>query len=295
MRIARSLILRTTIPIIKPFKNFNYEDERGNVRTLAEDMVNHLLPGYNAGNMPQDIIDLSKRFKEKGLTLPENLIVIGTVNMDETTFSFSRKVLDRAMSFEMNEVDYDSFLEDTADIITEPLDEKASTLLVDRPIKAQDIKNDVDADFIVSYLKSVNEKLDNTPFKLGYRAANEAMLYVAAFQSFSQNSIATALDEFTTMKILSRIEGDTTKLRVDDNSDKTILDELETVIKDFLKPANKPAVPQEEQPAEENANAEEDAQAEEAVVTAPAELKSLDKIKRMKEQLKRNSFVSYWD
>lgn len=284
-----------TDPIIKPFKNFNYEDERGNVRTLAEDMVNHLLPGYNAGNMPQDIIDLSKRFKEKGLTLPENLIVIGTVNMDETTFSFSRKVLDRAMSFEMNEVDYDSFLEDTADIITEPLDEKASTLLVDRPIKAQDIKNDVDADFIVSYLKSVNEKLDNTPFKLGYRAANEAMLYVAAFQSFSQNSIATALDEFTTMKILSRIEGDTTKLRVDDNSDKTILDELETVIKDFLKPANKPAVPQEEQPAEENANAEEDAQAEEAVVTAPAELKSLDKIKRMKEQLKRNSFVSYWD
>lgn len=258
-------------------------------------MVNHLLPGYNAGNMPQDIIDLSKSFKEKGLTLPENLIVIGTVNMDETTFSFSRKVLDRAMSFEMNEVDYDSFLEDTADIITEPLDEKASTLLVDRPIKAQDIKNDVDADFIVSYLKSVNEKLDNTPFKLGYRAANEAMLYVAAFQSFSQNSIATALDEFTTMKILSRIEGDTTKLRVDDNSDKTILDELETVIKDFLKPANKPAVPQEEQPAEENANAEEDAQAEEAVVTAPTELKSLDKIKRMKEQLKRNSFVSYWD
>lgn len=141
----------------------------------------------------------------------------------------------------------------------------------------------------------MNEKLDNTPFKLGYRAANEAILYVAASQNFCQKNIASVIDEFTTMKILSRIEGDTTKLRVDDNSDKTILDELETVINDFLKPANKPAVPQEEQPAEENANGEDNAPVEDVVVAAPVELKSLDKIKRMKEQLKRNSFVSYWD
>lgn len=284
-----------TDPIIKPFKDFNYENEQGKKCSLAEDMVNLLLPGYNAGNMPQHIIELSKRFKEKGLTLPENLVVIGTVNMDETTFSFSRKVLDRAMSFEMNEVGYDSFLEDTADIITEPLTAEASKLLVDRPIKAQDVKDKVDADFIVSYLKAVNEKLDNTPFKLGYRAANEAILYVAASQNFCQKNIASVIDEFTTMKILSRIEGDTTKLRVDDNSDKTILDELETVINDFLKPDNKLAVHQEEQPAEENANGEDNAPVEDVVVATPVELKSLDKIKRMKEQLKRNSFVSYWD
>ena len=37
----------------------------------------------------------------KGLTLPPNLIVIGTVNMDDTTYQFSRKVIDRAMTLEM--------------------------------------------------------------------------------------------------------------------------------------------------------------------------------------------------
>jgi 5-methylcytosine-specific restriction endonuclease McrBC GTP-binding regulatory subunit McrB len=37
-----------------------------------------------------------------GISIPANLVVIGTVNMDETTHSFSRKVLDRAMTFEMN-------------------------------------------------------------------------------------------------------------------------------------------------------------------------------------------------
>ena len=31
--------------------------------------------------------------KYKGIPIPQNLIVMGTVNMDETTFSFSRKVL----------------------------------------------------------------------------------------------------------------------------------------------------------------------------------------------------------
>lgn len=37
--------------------------------------------------------------------LPENLYIIGTVNMDETTFPFSRKVLDRANTIEFSFVD----------------------------------------------------------------------------------------------------------------------------------------------------------------------------------------------
>ena len=39
------------------------------------------------------------------LTLPTNLIVTGTVNVDETTYGFSPKVLDRAMVLELDEVD----------------------------------------------------------------------------------------------------------------------------------------------------------------------------------------------
>lgn len=51
---------------------------------------------------PQEVHDM---YEKDGICLPPNLIVVGTVNMDETTFSFSRKVLDRAMTIEMNEVD----------------------------------------------------------------------------------------------------------------------------------------------------------------------------------------------
>jgi energy-coupling factor transporter ATP-binding protein EcfA2 len=41
------------------------------------------------------------------LRLPPNLYVVGTVNVDETTHAFSSKVLDRAFTIEMTEVDLD--------------------------------------------------------------------------------------------------------------------------------------------------------------------------------------------
>ena len=52
--------------------------------------------------------DINKEVGEKtelttlGLTLPGNVLIIGTVNMDDTTHQFSRKVIDRAMTIEMN-------------------------------------------------------------------------------------------------------------------------------------------------------------------------------------------------
>lgn len=267
-----------TDPIIKPFNTFGEK--------VCEQMVKGLFPGYDIHNATPELLKIVNRFKEKGLTLPENLIVIGTVNMDETTFSFSRKVLDRAMSFEMNEVDYDGFLNDAADIITEPLSAEVSLLLVDRIVDAREVKAEIDAEVVMSYLKAVNKTLDNTPFKLGYRAANEALLYVAASRSFGQESLATALDEFTTMKILSRIEGDTTKLRVDENSDRTILDELKAVIEKYLK----------EKGASEEGHTGESAEVDGGQQKAePIKWKSLEKLERMRQQLKRNSFVSYWE
>ena len=49
--------------------------------------------------------------------IPENLYIVGTVNMDETTFPFSKKVLDRANTIEFNKVNlkynFDAILDDT--------------------------------------------------------------------------------------------------------------------------------------------------------------------------------------
>ena len=199
-----------TDPIIKPFKDFGKND-------LGEDVGKNMLKHLFGEADPIDKNPLAVQFYEKGLTLPQNLMVMGTVNMDETTFSFSRKVLDRAMSVEMNEVDYDKFLSGETEAF--PLLTDYNELLVNRPQKASEVKDDIDSAKVVEYLKDVNALLEDTPFKLGYRAANEAMLYVAANKELAGDkfSMTTALDEFTLMKILSRIEGDDQRLGIDDS------------------------------------------------------------------------------
>ena len=198
----------TTDPIISPFKDYG--------KDVCEAMLKELLgEAHHTEANP-----LAIQFENKGLTLPPNLMVMGTVNMDETTFSFSRKVLDRAMSVEMNEVNYDDFKEGKTELM--PLLTDYNNLLVNRPQKAQEVQKEINSQKVIDYLKAVNELLDGTPFKLGYRAANEAILYVAASQEFAKEafSIETAMDEFTLMKILSRIEGDDSRLAIDENDER---------------------------------------------------------------------------
>ena len=191
-----------TDPIIKPFAEFG-ED-------VCTEMLNHLLGKVDAAhvgtNSPE--AQLVQRFRTKGLTLPQNLIILGTVNMDETTFSFSRKVLDRAMSIVMDDVDYNSYFDGQTENNVPEMDEGIKQLIINRHINGLEAK-DNDADTVKNYLTAINAILDKTPFKLGYRAANEALLYVSAAHSINaESSTNAALDEFTLMKILSRIEGD---------------------------------------------------------------------------------------
>lgn len=160
-------------------------------------------------------------FNEKGISLPPNLIVVGTVNMDETTFSFSRKVLDRAMSIEMNEVDLYGGLTERYESIGK-IDYND---LIGAAVEGVDVyeENKGVCDLALEYLSAVNEKLEGTPFKIAYRTRNEFLLYVVNNLPYNQDVegnelpqgyvIARALDEITSMKILSRIEGDDTKVK----------------------------------------------------------------------------------
>lgn len=200
-----------TDPIVKPFVDFDTKDAKGEtIDYLSDRMIAHLLGALDT----TDKSNLANRFKNKGLTLPKNLIIMGTVNMDETTFSFSRKVLDRAMSIEMNEVNYESFFKGETEYDIVELDKTEKDYLINRPIKGLKAgKKGADTQIeiinaVKNYLMAVNKVLDETPFKLGYRAANEALLYLSAADFFGYDNYNCALDEFTLMKILSRIEGD---------------------------------------------------------------------------------------
>lgn len=310
-----------TDPIIKPFVEFDsFKDKDGKTVNIGDSMVNKLFPNFKASDTGTPLGKIVEHFKHKGLTLPKNLIVIGTVNMDETTYSFSRKVLDRAMSFEMNDVDYEKFLKGTTDDelkqIRDELKDDLNGLLTERPIEAKEVVSDLGetATFVIKYLDQVNKLLNGTPFKLGYRAANEAMLYVKAAHDTKMGDVASALNDFTLMKILSRLEGDTAKMRIDpkdkrlkelgynpnevkdnrnESSDRdsiTILSCMHKIISDMLVQKAKTEA--------NNDEATEDTQEGDAgaiVKSNDKKLSSLVKLESMMDQLNRERFVSYWN
>ena len=183
--------------------------------------------------------DIRTRFLNEGICIPQNLIVVGTVNMDETTFSFSRKVLDRAMTIEMNEVDLYGGL----DSQYEKIGKLEAGNLIGTAVEGVDVYQDNKAvcDMALKYLEAVNTELEGTPFKVAYRTRNEFLLYVVNNLSYNKDQdgkeleqnfvIARALDEITSMKILSRIEGDETKIgKLLDKLSATIAEQLKVVL-----------------------------------------------------------------
>lgn len=162
---------------------------------------------------------LFEEFIERGISLPPNLVVVGTVNMDETTHSFSRKVLDRAMTIEMNNIDLDKHLEEyDKDWSYSDSSFPLEWVCGKYTLGGQVYKKFPEADQLLKYLISVNELLENTPFKVAYRVRDELLIYCYENSSLCKDKKdywhLKCIDEITVMKILSRIEGDEARTRV---------------------------------------------------------------------------------
>lgn len=174
-----------------------------------------------------DLTEEEKRvyelLKNEGLRIPSNLIVVGTVNMDETTHQFSRKVIDRAMTIEMNiedaETPFKDFFEggDTLHYYENP---QPQELFLPKVVQAADALSQLseeDAEYLKAnvpqLLYNLNKALDGTPFKIAYRVQNELVLYFYSLReekpdTDAETLLASAMDAILMMKVLPRIEGD---------------------------------------------------------------------------------------
>jgi hypothetical protein len=145
-----------------------------------------------------------------GIPLPPNLIVVGTVNMDETTHAFSRKVLDRALTVEFDAVDFGLFG-------GARIDGHASASVPWDGISSVTDSRDLDLDegmrsAVIGLLESWNGILAQTPFRIAYRTINEALLIAG---SLPDAKIGEVLDWVAMTKLLPRLEGDEDKLGLD--------------------------------------------------------------------------------
>lgn len=180
-----------------------------------------------------DETGLWEYFCKYGIALPPNLIVAGTVNMDETTHGFSRKVIDRAFTLDFGEFfpnDYQTFF-DKQDI------PKVFTYSQLTHASQNDLSTSVDPDGLktVAFLESINAILKRTPFELAYRALNELLLHVACFNPQDEKALQAVWDDFLMSKILPRIDGDEDKLRfVDASGAANLLDKLTSLLESRL-------------------------------------------------------------
>ena len=226
-----------------------------------------------------------------GLGIPFNLLVAGTVNMDETTHGFSRKVIDRALSFDFGAF----FPNDYHDFFTPTSCNKRLSYPIWSNASKTDLANTFDADGAktVAFLSAVNAVLKNTPFELAFRALNELLLAVASSQPQDDLTLKAVWDDFMMCKVLPRIEGDTDKLTTSDG--KALLVELSTVLADQLAPiwlaSDTDEANQRPDLYRENIVAD-GATEEEKVLRIPCRSKA--KLQWMSERLDSATFTSFW-
>lgn len=226
-------------------------------------------------------------FCQHGIAIPFNLMVAGTVNMDETTHGFSRKVIDRALTFDFNEFfpnDFDAYFAPAL----QPKRLGYPTWSDGRAITEVSALEKYSKES-VAFLKAVNEVLQQSPFELAYRALNELMLALLAHRPANPAELVAIWDDFMMCKVLPRIEGDSDKLRSHLTADGDLLTDLEKVLAEQFGSHWDNTRP-------DLFNCKEAAAGENSASAEPPHVpcRSKKKLAWMKERLTRQCFTSFW-
>jgi len=151
------------------------------------------------------------------VALPKNLFIIGTINVDETTYMFSPKVLDRAnvIEFKISPKEMGTFLGAMREIDRDSIISKAAGMGADFVNKA--CKKDIDKDDkAVATLQSFFNELKNVNAEFGYRSATEIFRFICQAKANDDSNPRMKdediLDAAIVQKLLPKLHGSRKKL-----------------------------------------------------------------------------------
>ena len=153
------------------------------------------------------------REKYGEIRFPENLYIVGTVNMDETTFPFSRKVLDRANTIEFDYVDLVPAWVENSGEVGAVMQENG--FLRSRYLRLADCAAE-DRDYVSSVcaeLEKINGVLRRANAHVGYRVRDEIVFYLLNNQEAGLLDEHAAMDNEILQKILPRIQGSSASVK----------------------------------------------------------------------------------
>lgn len=143
-----------------------------------------------------------------GLAIPDNVYLIGTVNMDETTHPFSKKVLDRANTIEFNYIDLQQYPM-TGTREEETLLPVPNSFLRSEYLQLVDVYSDYTelVQSTTEKLVKINHILEEIHSHVGFRIRDSICFYMIYNERFGLLTKEEAFDLQLLQKILPRIQG----------------------------------------------------------------------------------------
>ncbi|GGP02631.1 hypothetical protein GCM10010992_07890 [Cloacibacterium rupense] len=158
-------------------------------------------------------IDLEGNTIPNEVFWPKNLFIIGTVNIDETTYMFSPKVLDRAntIEFRVDSSDLKTFFEKPKKVDLSLLEGKGAGMAHNFIEIAHDKEILNEEIYSLTFLKFF-EELKKVGAEFGYRTATEMLLLIKKLKTFSNLSDGKCLDIAIMQKLLPKLHGSRSKI-----------------------------------------------------------------------------------
>ncbi len=148
------------------------------------------------------------------IKLPSNLYITGTINVDETTYMFSPKVLDRAnvIEFRIHSEDMDNYLTHCKPLVPEAADHKGADM--ERNFVTISQSNQFDTDQEISrILLAFFNQLKSVGAEFGYRTAGEIYRFVTLARQLNTGWDNNHLVDIAVMqKMLPRLHGSRKKM-----------------------------------------------------------------------------------
>ncbi|WP_414450665.1 DUF3578 domain-containing protein [Burkholderia sp. 22PA0099] len=153
---------------------------------------------------------------ERKIPFPKNVWIIGTVNIDETTYMFSPKVLDRANTFEFRVASDDLSLEavkpQSCQIGDQSMVRGLLTISSDDSWH-QTNRGDI-ASSIAQRLRQLHASLTRYNLEFGHRVFYEAMRFAAILERAGDIDTYAIMDRIVMQKILPRLHGSRRRLEL---------------------------------------------------------------------------------
>lgn len=149
------------------------------------------------------------------LSLPDNVYLIGTVNMDETTHPFSKKVLDRANTIEFNYINLAQFPNDEIASSAEGVSQANNSFLRSEYLQLVDAYQDhrILIHRTTEKLVKINGILEEIHSHVGFRIRDAICFYMIYNERFQLLSEDDAFDLQLLQKILPRVQGSSSSVK----------------------------------------------------------------------------------